>query len=116
MTLDRRSFFAGLIAAPAIVRLPSLMLMPRAPWPPIIRPQHLICNGALVRVKDYPELFAAIGYTYGSGTGGRFCLPDIGPISWPVTDRAPWPVAPMRYLINAESDNNGPAGTLRISV
>jgi hypothetical protein len=107
--ITRRNFFGGLIATPAIVRLPSLMLMPRAPWPPVIRsPFGLACNGALLKVKDYPELFSVLGYTYGSGTGDRFCVPDI-----PNVPNMP---GRLQYMIAAETGSVGPAGTIRIQV
>ena len=37
---------------------------------------YLICNGAAHSTSTYPELFAAIGYTYG-GSGGTFHVPDL---------------------------------------
>lgn len=104
MTLSRRRFF-GILAAPAIIKASSLMLMPRAPWPPLIRtPDGLIlCNGALVKITDYPELYAVMGDTYGSGTGGRFCLPDFGPMPGLYRDR------PLHSLMNI-NPQNGPIG------
>jgi microcystin-dependent protein len=40
-------------------------------------PGWLVCNGQSVNSSDYPELFKAIGTTYGSGTGsGSFHVPD----------------------------------------
>jgi hypothetical protein len=106
MRLSRRSFFTGLVAAPAIVRLPSLMLMPRAPWPPLIRtPDNLLlCNGALVSAKDYPELFAVVGETYGGGNG-RFRLPDLRPMPFFGFNGN----RPLHQLINIAPEN-GPIG------
>ena len=38
----------------------------------------LECNGAEVRASDYPDLFAAIGSTYGTAqAAGHFKLPDL---------------------------------------
>lgn len=38
----------------------------------------LLCNGAAVSRTSYPELFAAIGTTYGAGNGSStFNLPDL---------------------------------------
>lgn len=39
---------------------------------------YLLCNGSEVLKTDYPELYASIGDTYGTPTGGAlyFCLPD----------------------------------------
>lgn len=37
---------------------------------------YLVCNGAQYLVSQYPELFAAIGYTHGGG-GGSFAVPDL---------------------------------------
>lgn len=75
--LDRRSLLVGLLATPAIVKAGSLMAMPRRPWPPLIRTgDTLICNGALVDARDYPDLFAALGNEFG-GSGNFFRLPDF---------------------------------------
>ena len=39
---------------------------------------YLVCNGAEVSRSAYPELFAAIGTTYGAGNGSTtFNLPDL---------------------------------------
>lgn len=42
-------------------------------------PAHaLVCNGALISRTAYPELFAAIGTTFGAGDGSTtFALPDL---------------------------------------
>lgn len=37
---------------------------------------YLMCNGAGHSTSAYPDLFAAIGYTYG-GSGGTFHVPDL---------------------------------------
>lgn len=37
---------------------------------------RLICNGRSLAVGDYPQLFGAIGYTFG-GAGGNFNIPDL---------------------------------------
>lgn len=39
---------------------------------------YLVCDGSEVLKTDYPALYAAIGDTYGTPTGGSlyFCLPD----------------------------------------
>lgn len=38
----------------------------------------LQCNGAQVAIEDYPQLYAAIGDTYGTAvTNGNFVLPDL---------------------------------------
>ena len=36
----------------------------------------LICDGSSLLVADYPDLFAALGYTWG-GAGANFSLPDM---------------------------------------
>lgn len=36
----------------------------------------LLCDGALYASEVYPELFAAVGYTYG-GSGDYFAVPDL---------------------------------------
>jgi microcystin-dependent protein len=38
---------------------------------------YLIANGAFLEVSDFPELFAAIGYTYGADGQNRFALPNL---------------------------------------
>jgi len=35
------------------------------------------CNGRELNISDYPELFDAIGNTYGSGSSDTFVLPDL---------------------------------------
>jgi len=41
-------------------------------------PGWLICDGRLVRRKDYPRLFGSIGETFGKGDGdSTFQLPDL---------------------------------------
>lgn len=112
MSLDRRSFVRALIAAPAIVRIGALMALPRAPWPPLIRMGDLlVCNGALVRVQDYPELFDVIGQTYGGIPDVCFRLPDLNPS--PVADMAlGW--TPTGYAINANPSSRGPIGMLSL--
>lgn len=37
---------------------------------------YLACNGSAVSTSNYPDLFAAIGYTWG-GSGSSFNLPDL---------------------------------------
>lgn len=37
----------------------------------------LVCNGASISRASYPDLFAAIGDTYGAADGNSFSLPDI---------------------------------------
>jgi microcystin-dependent protein len=37
---------------------------------------YLPCDGSLVSTTDYPQLFAAIRYTYG-GSGNQFRVPDL---------------------------------------
>lgn len=38
---------------------------------------YLLCNGASVLRADYPDLFTAIGTTYGSVDGTHFNVPDL---------------------------------------
>jgi hypothetical protein len=77
VALPRRAFLTGLIgliAAPAIVRIENLM--PIVAWEPRVewRGYDLVCNGALVSVCDFPELFAALRHT--PSPSGTFRLPD----------------------------------------
>jgi fibronectin type 3 domain-containing protein len=37
----------------------------------------LLCDGAEIRVKEYPALFATIGTTYGGDGSSKFFLPDL---------------------------------------
>jgi len=40
-------------------------------------PNWLFCDGASLLRADYPDLFAAIGTTYGAVDGSHFTLPDM---------------------------------------
>lgn len=40
-------------------------------------PGWLICNGTLVSISDYPDLFQLIGTTYGGNGSTNFALPDL---------------------------------------
>lgn len=55
---------------------------------PAVPSGYLPCNGAAVGRATYPELFAAIGTTYGSGDGSTtFNLPNLmGKVPWGSTD------------------------------
>jgi len=47
-------------------------------WPGLDAPQGwLLCEGDSVLRADYPELFDAIGTTYGSSSGATFNLPNL---------------------------------------
>ena len=114
MKLNRRGFLAGaglVMAAPAIVRADTLMQLPRRPWPPFLlrADGRLVCNGALLRVADFPELFSVLGSSYGGGDS-HFRLPDL-------TSAVPASLGsvPLRYLINTAPLPNGPTGTLVLS-
>jgi microcystin-dependent protein len=41
-----------------------------------IPPGYALTLGQALWISDYPELFAAIGYTYGPGPPGTFLLPS----------------------------------------
>jgi hypothetical protein len=99
---NRRGFLTSLIVAPALVRFSSLMAMPRAPWPPVLlrADDRLVCNGALLRVSDFPELFSVLGNSYG-GDDSHFRLPDLTSLP-----------SPGVYLINSTPLPSGPAGSL----
>jgi hypothetical protein len=114
MKFDRRGFLTGLIVAPAIVKVSSLMAMPRAPWPPFLlrADGRLVCNGALLRVSDFPELFSVVGNTYGGGDS-HFRLPDLSHFRLP--DFSSCVFQPMSYLINSAPLPSGPTGTLVLS-
>jgi tail collar domain len=100
MKLDRRRFLTGaglVVTAPAIIRVSSLMAMPRCLWPPVlINNGRLICNGALLRIADYPELFSVVGTSFGA-TAHHFRLPDL---------------SAGRYLINPITGPGEPSGML----
>lgn len=37
----------------------------------------LLCNGQALKKEDYPELYSAIGISFGSDKKGQFCVPDL---------------------------------------
>lgn len=37
----------------------------------------LLCNGQALKKEDYPELYRAIGISFGSNRKGEFCVPDL---------------------------------------
>jgi len=37
----------------------------------------LICDGRVLNVKDYPQLYITIGTTWGGVVGATFCIPDL---------------------------------------
>jgi microcystin-dependent protein len=46
-------------------------------WPGGTVPEGFLeCNGQSLATADYPDLFSALGYTWG-GSGGSFSLPDF---------------------------------------
>ncbi len=61
--------FGALLAAPAIVRVASLM--PVKSWPSGL----VLCDGRMLPKRLYRELYAAIGEKYGGGDG-YFRVPD----------------------------------------
>ena len=76
MLTTRRSFFTGLLAAPAIIAVDRLM--PVKAWKPRITwglPGWIEANGATLSTVDFPELFAVLGNSFG-GSGGHFMIPD----------------------------------------
>jgi microcystin-dependent protein len=44
-------------------------------------PNFLFCDGSTVNISSYPELFDAIGTTFGGDGVTNFNLPDFRPIS-----------------------------------
>jgi hypothetical protein len=123
MKFDRRGFLTGLLVAPAIVRVSSLMAMPRAPWPPFLlrADGRLVCNGALLRVADFPELFSVLGNSYGGGDGHfrlpdlTSCLPRTGAHGNFLRATMLDDVHPFHYLINSAPAPSGPTGSLVLS-
>lgn len=112
MTTTRRSLLIGLLAAPAIVKLDRLMIMPRRPWPPVVRRPGglLLCNGASLSAREYPDLFAIIGNTYGGSSGdGFFRLPDHSPVE--VLDQHS-NATPVHLVINPGVPGLGPPGMI----
>lgn len=79
------SEMAGAIASISTVPVGSIML-----WGGIDIPQNwILCDGEKYKVEDYPELYAAIGDTYGSGPTGFFKIPDLArrfPLGWWYSD------------------------------
>jgi len=113
MKLSRRNLLVGLVAAPAIVKIQSLMIMPRRPWPPLASDGGLLlyhdgllmCNGALAKKSDYPELFAVMGTTWGGDGVNTFRLPDMEPMPFLGGDRM------LGHAINVKPEN-GPIGMI----
>ena len=68
---------------------------------------YLLCNGATVGRSTYPDLFAAIGTTYGAGDGSTtFALPNlIGRVMWGGT-------SPGQYLAAGLPNIKGSANVL----
>jgi len=65
--------------------LESMVFMAFNPFPPgmifpfgsvAAPPGYLLCDGSSYAADDYPELFAAIGYSFG-GAGGSFNVPQL---------------------------------------
>jgi microcystin-dependent protein len=64
----------GLVSIEPIVAVPTGAVLPYAGS---VAPQYfLLCNGQSLLTADYPDLFAAIGYSYG-GSGANFNLPNF---------------------------------------
>lgn len=76
---------ASAIASIPTVPVGSIML-----WGGIDIPQNwALCNGDKYKIEDNPELYAAIGDTYGSGPTGFFKIPDFTyrfPLGWGYSD------------------------------
>lgn len=98
------------MAAPAIVRADALMAIPRRPWPPFLlrADGRLVCNGALLRAQDFPELYSVIGTSFG-GTDSTFRLPEVPPYG-----QFEYPYGQFEYLVNTAPLPNGPVGTLAL--
>lgn len=79
------SEMASAIASISTVPVGSIML-----WAGIDIPQNwALCNGEKYKVEENPELYAAIGDTYGSGPTGFFRIPDLThrfPLGWGYSD------------------------------
>ena len=74
--------FPSLVDAPKVIDAPvGTVIYSASSTPP---EGYLICNGAAVGRTTYPDLFDAIGTTYGAGDGSTtFNLPDlIGRVAW----------------------------------
>lgn len=90
MTMDENWFEEGDVGISFAVEeskkmLEALTVMDFNPFPPgmifpfgsaTIPPGYLLCDGSTLNTADYPELFAAIGYSFG-GTGSVFALPNL---------------------------------------
>lgn len=75
------SEMASAIASISTAPVGSIML-----WAGIDIPQNwALCDGDKYKVENNPELYAAIGDTYGSGPTGFFNIPDLTqrfPLGW----------------------------------
>ncbi len=88
MIISRRGVIGGLlglVAAPAVVH--AINLMPISVFKEPLRLASgegcpagwLRCDGGFIRRADYPELFAAIGNTYGGDGTSLFAVPRLTP-------------------------------------
>ena len=84
MIIGRRGFIGGLLnslAAPAVVKAEVLMRIAKEKVYPIrefIGGEWLVCNGAELSKVNYPDLFAALGHTYGGNVwSDKFNIPDL---------------------------------------
>ena len=80
-----------------------------------VPPGWKVCNGRKLGVKEYPELFAAIGGAWGRPSAGKFRLPDLrGRFIRGVDDGSGWdPDADDREL-TAEGGNSTGVGTTQM--
>ena len=112
MKLSRRNLLVGLVAAPAIVKIQSLMIMPRRPslitgdgGLLLYHDGLLMCNGAMAKKSDYPELFAVMGTTWGGDGVNTFRLPIMEPMPFLGGDHM------LGHAVNVKPEN-GPIGMI----
>jgi hypothetical protein len=110
MNVSRRGFL-GLLAAPAIIRLPGILMPVRSFLIEPI-PGWLECNGAAIPRSHYPDLFATIGQAYGPGPAGKVQLPDLRAHFADPVPGAELFVQPISYIIRTKPDALIPVGTI----
>jgi hypothetical protein len=75
--VSRRQFFklAGAAALATAIPIPVQEVLTFGPFNASPPGGWLICDGSILSVSEFPDLFAAIGKAYG-GDEGHFRLPD----------------------------------------
>lgn len=112
MDASRRGFLIGaasLLAAPAIVRVESLMPV-RAIRDPVLG--FVPCDGRVLFRASYPDLFASIGTTYGGDGVTTFAVPDLRGAAIRYSETGPVKTLPYEVVILSRENAGWPAGAI----